>query len=174
MLNGDLLSRPRRSLSLAQKVFTSEFGMGSGGSLSLWPLSKLVDSLLLGVLSKSLKDLTLERAKELKIKLMGTTSIVCLFLTFMSYSILLTKNLEALYDQVNRLISMGKLNALLHLHTPPINVVVCNKSSGRSHLGEGFPLRCFQRLSLPYLATRQCNWHHNRYTSGTFTPVLSY
>ena len=167
MLNGDLLSRPRRSLSLAQKVFTSEFGMGSGGSLSLWPLSKLVD-MLIRAISKSLY-LTLERAKELKSKLLGNTCVSYVTVIFEH-----SKNLEALYDQVERSISMGKLNALLHLHTPPINVVVCNESSGRSHLGEGFPLRCFQRLSRPYLATRQCNWHHNRYTSGTFTPVLSY
>ena len=47
-------------------------------------------------------------------------------------------------------------------------------ASGRSHLQARFPLRCFQRLSLPYIATRQCDWRHNRYTSGTSTPVLSY
>ena len=34
----------------------------------------------------------------------------------------------------------------------------------------GFPLRCFQRLSLPGLATRQCSWHHNRYTIGFVQP----
>ena len=45
---------------------------------------------------------------------------------------------------------------------------------GRSHLQARFPLRCFQRLSLPYIATRRCDWRHNRYTSGTSTPVLSY
>ena len=45
---------------------------------------------------------------------------------------------------------------------------------GRSHLQACFPLRCFQRLSLPYVATRRCDWRHNRYTSGTSTPVLSY
>ena len=38
----------------------------------------------------------------------------------------------------------------------------------------GFPLRCFQRLSRPYLATRRCGWRHNRYTRGTSIPVLSY
>ena len=46
--------------------------------------------------------------------------------------------------------------------------------TGRFHLGARFPLRCFQRLSLPYIATRRCDWRHNRYTSGTSTPVLSY
>jgi len=38
----------------------------------------------------------------------------------------------------------------------------------------GFALRCFQRLSLPDVATRRCSWHHNRYTSGRSSPVLSY
>ena len=45
---------------------------------------------------------------------------------------------------------------------------------GRSHLETSFPLRCFQRLSLPHLATRQCHWRDNRYTRGASTPVLSY
>src|SRR3569623_450031 len=45
---------------------------------------------------------------------------------------------------------------------------------GRAHLGTSFPLRCFQRLSLPHLATRQCHWRDNRYTRGASTPVLLY
>src|SRR5215831_5677951 len=45
---------------------------------------------------------------------------------------------------------------------------------GRFHLQARFPLRCFQRLSLPHIATRRCDWRHNRYTSGASTPVLSY
>ena len=47
-------------------------------------------------------------------------------------------------------------------------------SSGKSYLEASFPLRCFQRLSLPHLATRQCHWRDNRYTRGSSTPVLSY
>lgn len=35
-------------------------------------------------------------------------------------------------------------------------------------------LRCFQRLSLPNIATRQCHWRDNRNTRGSSTPVLSY
>ena len=46
--------------------------------------------------------------------------------------------------------------------------------SGSTHLGGGFPLRCFQRLSLPDVATRQCPWRNNRYTRGQSVPVLSY
>ena len=47
-------------------------------------------------------------------------------------------------------------------------------ASGKTYLQAGFPLRCFQRLSFPDIATRRCDWHHNRYTSGPSTPVLSY
>ena len=48
------------------------------------------------------------------------------------------------------------------------------QAPGIPNLQTSFPLRCLQRLSLPYVATRQCHWHDNRYTSGTSTPVLSY
>src|SRR5579863_3427866 len=45
---------------------------------------------------------------------------------------------------------------------------------GIPNLGVGFPLICFQRLSRPDMATRQCGWRHNRYTSGPFVPSPSY
>ena len=48
------------------------------------------------------------------------------------------------------------------------------QASGKTNLQASFPLRCFQRLSLPHIATRQCDWRHNRYTRGASTPVLSY
>ena len=78
-----------------------------------------------------------------------------------------------------RPISTGLLNALLRLHILPINQVVYLgsyplKGGGRSHLEASFPLRCFQRLSLPDVASLQCRWHDNRYTRGLFIPVLSY
>ena len=77
-------------------------------------------------------------------------------------------------DQDNRAISTGKLNALLRLHTRPINVVVYHGSQGRTRFEVGFPLRCFQRLSRPYIATLHCGWRHNSSTRGTSIPVLSY
>jgi len=43
-----------------------------------------------------------------------------------------------------------------------------------SHLEASFPLRCFQRLSLPDMATQRCRWHDNWHTRGLSTPVLSY
>jgi len=45
---------------------------------------------------------------------------------------------------------------LLCLHPEPINVVVYHDPSGRSHLGIGLALRCFQRLSFPNIATQRC------------------
>ena len=45
---------------------------------------------------------------------------------------------------------------------------------GRAHLEVGFPLRCFQRFSLPHVATQQCPWRNNWSTSGVSIPVLSY
>ncbi len=77
-------------------------------------------------------------------------------------------------DQADRAISTGKLSPLLDLHTRPINVVVFHGSRGISRFEVGFPLRCLQRLSRPYIATLHCGWRHNRSTRGTFTPVLSY
>ena len=34
---------------------------------------------------------------------------------------------------------------------------------GKTHLEVGFPLRCFQRLSIPYVANQRCCWS----TTGT-------
>ena len=76
--------------------------------------------------------------------------------------------------QAERAISTGKLHALLRFHTRPIDVVVFHGSSGRTRFEAGFPLRCLQRLSVPYIATLHCGWRHNRSTRDTFTPVLSY
>ena len=84
-----------------------------------------------------------------------------------------------LYGQAARSISTGRLHVLPRVDRRPINVVVFDGPSGglclgRPHLGRGFPLRCFQRLSRPYVATRPCPWQDNRCTRGTSTPVLSY
>ena len=81
--------------------------------------------------------------------------------------------------QASRAISTARLKTLLSLHLRPINVVVSHGPSGSlccgtPNLEVGFPLRCFQRLSLPHIATLRCSWRHNRYTSGASDPVLSY
>src|SRR5687768_17498947 len=45
---------------------------------------------------------------------------------------------------------------------------------GTTHLVEGFTLRCFQRFSLPHVATEHYPWRDNSYTRGASNPVLSY
>ena len=77
-------------------------------------------------------------------------------------------------NQADRAISTGKLNALLRLHTRPINVVVYHGSQGRTRFEVGFSLRCFQRLSRPHVATLHCRWRDNSSTRGASIPVLSY
>lgn len=77
-------------------------------------------------------------------------------------------------NQADRTISTGKLHALLHFYIRPINVVVFHGSQGNARFEVGFPLRCFQRLSRPYIAMLHCRWRDNSSTRGTFTPVLSY
>ena len=77
-----------------------------------------------------------------------------------------------------RAISTGQLHASRRFHLQPIDEVVylgpSGLASGRTYLKAGFPLRCFQRLSLPHIATLLCRWHDNRSTRGVSIPVLSY
>ena len=58
--------------------------------------------------------------------------------------------------QANRLISTGLLRTLPSLHSRPINVVVFHEPVGNPSFEEGFALRCFQRLSVPDMATLHC------------------
>ena len=67
---------------------------------------------------------------------------------------------EIFYGQASRAISTGQLNALPHLHSRPINLVVYEGpyaplGRGKRHLEGGFPLRCFQRLSFPNIDTQR-------------------
>ena len=55
-------------------------------------------------------------------------------------------------------ISTPRLHALLRFHLAPINVVISHGPQTIPHLGVGFPLRCFQRLSIPNIATGQSTW----------------
>ena len=59
-------------------------------------------------------------------------------------------------NQADRAISTGPLHASLRFHFQPINVVVFHDSQGIPCFEGGFPLRCFQRLSRPIIATQHC------------------
>jgi hypothetical protein len=75
---------------------------------------------------------------------------------------------------------LGRLGSgrLPAFHPPPINPVVYRGpyllNSGEALLGEGFPLRCFQRFARPNVATQRCRLPDNWSTSGSSSPVLSY
>ena len=94
----------------------------------------------------------------------------CLIL-FSSFNSL---GIEFRRNQARQTISTGELHALLHFHPQPINVVVFHGLSGKINLENCLALRCFQRLSVPHLATRPCSWQNNRSTRGASNPVLSY
>ena len=70
-----------------------------------------------------------------------------------------------------RTISTDQLHTLLRFHLRPINQIVFlgpySLKDERSHLRGSFTLRCFQRLSRPYIATQLCPWQDNWCTRGT-------
>jgi hypothetical protein len=81
--------------------------------------------------------------------------------------------------QAARPVSTGQLHPSRGFHFRPINPVVWLGAlpplgCGRPHLEAGFPLRCFQRLSLPDVANQPCPWRDNWHTRGPSVPVLSY
>jgi hypothetical protein len=91
----------------------------------------------------------------------------------LSFGQLTTAN-RRLVARAVRAIRTGQLSALPRVHLRPIDVMVYHGPLGRPGLEEGFPLRCFQRLSRPHIATRRCRWRDNRCTRGASIPVLSY
>ncbi len=73
-----------------------------------------------------------------------------------------------------RRISTPRLNTLQCVHLEPINVIISYGPQTIPYLEAGFPLRCFQRLSYPNIATQRSCGCKNCHTRGWFTPVLSY
>ena len=65
----------------------------------------------------------------------------------------------------DRRISTSQLHTSQCFHTRPINPVFSwappPTKGWKSHLGAGFPLRCFQRLSFPNVANQPCTWRYN-------------
>ena len=136
-------------LPSALQRFTAGFGMGPGGSTTLWPpecnpVSDGTEVLATPALAgRLLSDIHVKNIRSQRI-------------TTIAWLRPWKPRSREIRNQVDRMISTGELNTLLHLHRQPINVVVFHDPSGRTHLGSGLALRCFQRLSIPHLAAQRC------------------
>ena len=166
----------------ALQGLTTEFGMGSGVTPAAWPPEtlKTVVSCQLPVVSKTLKPACHSEGRRPE----DSRSFAALRMTRKPTDLEAEKSLTVTkgkreYGQAARPISTGRLHTLLRFHLRPINLVVYQGPlgtlrSGRSCLEVGFPLRCFQRLSRPNIATQHCPWRDNWHTRGSSIPVLSY
>jgi hypothetical protein len=146
----------------ALQGLTTEFGMGSGVTPAAWPPETMRRFSVFGNTAPARRRCHQKQNSESEVE----------------KSLTVTKGKRE-YGQAARPISTGRLHTLLRFHLRPINLVVYQGPlgilrSGRSNLEVGFPLRCFQRLSGPNIATRRCAWRHNRNTRGSSIPVLSY
>ena len=98
---------------------------------------------------------------------------------FLQIALLRSYELRRVHDSQNsfrefcRSISTPRLNTLLCFHLVPINVVISHGPQTIPNLGVGFPLRCFQRLSVPNIATGRCTWRYSPQTRGQSNSVLS-
>jgi len=152
-------------LSSAQRRFTVLFGMGRSGTTSLWSSGKEgrpVDNRNAAVKRSNLEEAsaqfsvgcaiqtTASRTRQHGYRIKPHEQLVPVSLTPHSAS---TPGLSTSWSRTT---------------------LQGDQVPGKTNLQASFPLRCFQRLSLPHIATRQCHWRDNRYTRGASTPVLSY
>ena len=142
------------TLPLALARFTAEFGKGSGGTTPLWSPS----------IGKGNGEVAVGRRES-----SDSTSRTSRRIVRMGFELY-----GQAFEPLVRVSSMGYPTYTPRLSTRWSSWALILSRRERSHLGARFPLRCFQRLSLPYIATRQCHWRDNRNTRGTSTPVLSY
>ena len=154
-------------LSSALSRFTVLFGMGRSGSNSLWSSGKTCDLAIATALRS--------RSKGPNRKKQGHAR-------WRSRCSSLDSHLRRQHGY--RIKPHGQLVSVsLSAYTPSTpdlstswswTTLQGGQASGKTNLQASFPLRCFQRLSLPHVATRRCHWRDNRYTRGASTPVLSY
>ena len=62
----------------------------------------------------------------------------------------------------------------LSTRSSPWDLDALSQERGKTHLGGGFALRCFQRFSFLDVAIQRCSGQSNWYTSGRAISVLSY
>ena len=136
---------PQGQVPLALERFTAGFGMGPGGTTPLWPPDEKGQIVFLSVLI---------------IKM-----IVMTRLPFRVIS-------SGVFKSIDRLVLLSFV--AYTTSTWSLSRGGLPRISTRPSFEGGFPLRCFQRLSRPYIATQHYCWHNNWYTRGMSIPVLSY
>ena len=152
----DLLSRVLKHMPSALRSLTAEFEMGSGSGL-------------LAQITGPAKDNGKPAAKR-RSRTCAQGSKQGLF------PIVDPRDTDHENDQADRAISTSRAQrvaALTHLAYQH-HWSSSHGSQGSTRFEVGFPLRCLQRLSRPYIATLHCGWRHNSSTRGTSIPVLSY
>ena len=148
--------------------FIFEFGMGLGGFNVLWSLSNLVGMLWLGAIFW-ICDRGLQCSQIFGFLLISPSTFFvvradCLGVIWSS----LTGNQYGLAQRLTVLTHPTYQRRSLRRPFRELKVLV------RFHLEVSFLFRCFQRLSFPNIAIRQCHWRDNRNTRGSSNPVLSY
>ncbi len=143
----------------------SGFGMGPGVSPGPWPPQNSVilrsgGGLGTGSWTRVLRDVGVRAAMMMPPGLSWLVSWWCWLSSTVSAG-RLHPSRGFHVRSINHMFSMGS-------HTPPRGGV------RNPYLGAGFPLRCFQRLSLPNVANQPCPWRDNWHTRGSSTQVLSY
>ena len=148
MTGNNLSSRAASSLVLStRESLTAVFGMGTGGSSQ--PSSP----------------------DRRSFRTLNTVQKKLLAIINLPYLILLSNQALDGLVPVRSIHCCTYTPGLSTLSSPRRLTDLCHE---RSHLGAGFTLRCFQRLSCPDVATQRYAWRHNWYTIGPSTPVLSY
>ena len=170
---GDVLShRASPAVPSAQRGLTAVFGMGTGVSPALWPPATSCGD-------ASYRQSRIRGGAEVRRTRRVARGAPGIHLMKSNSFMVVGTGVRGGTGQAARALSTARLHGLPRFHLPPINVVVSHGPSevfrpGSVHLEVGFPLRCFQRLSLPDVATRRCPWRNSRYTRGQSVPVLSY
>ena len=150
----ELFSRPvARQLSSSLASFTSVFGMGTGGSPPLESPGELNSKFL------NLRTCGMGKGSSTPHK---SPSHFRLKLN-LRRKVRLRSRRKKSFDRFVQ----GKLNPLRDFHCLPINLVFCQGSIKAkllqaplitsSNLRVGFPIICFQRLSIGNVATRRCD-----------------
>jgi hypothetical protein len=161
----------------ALKGLTSGFGMGPGVSPTLWPPKRSSDDRPSDDIHRGRCQVFMVLSNPPARGWGWCCGVLIVFWEPHRDANIVTLEKECV--QATRPISTSRLHTLRCFHLWPINPVVYwgpypPEGGGRPHLEEGFPLRCFQRLSRPNVANQPCPWQDNWHTRGSSVPVLSY